>query len=807
MNCGHFDNENREYVITTPETPVKWINYIGELSFGGIVDHTGGSLICQGDPALNRIVKYIPQMPASDFKGETLYVRFKDTEGCYKIFSPYFVPTLDVYERYECRVGLGYTRYISEFFGIRCDITVFIPKGQPVMLRDIRVTNLNARPLEIDLIPVVEYTHFDALKQFTNADWVPQTMQSKVQQEAEGYKTLLQYAFMCRDFSVNYFTSNIPVSSFESDRKKFLGRNEYGTWRQPGALVQPELSNYEAQRGDNIGALLHHLGVLQRGQTSRLVTQLGKVESLEKARPNISRFRQEKEVDQALEELKESWREYLSKFQVETPDAAMNAMLNVHNPRQCFITKNWSRYLSLYQLGLGSSRGIGTRDSLQDVMGVLSHIPEEGRTLIVKILSIQKINGSSMHQFNPLTLVATVGDSEEREDRPHYYGDDHLWCVLAISAYIKETGKKDFLDLVVPYYEKDQQGKPLEQGSVLDHMRRALEFSRSQVGIHGLPLLGFADWNDCVNLASGAESSFNANLYGRALKEMIELMGAMGDTASVTKYQADYESMKNKFNEVAWDGEWYIRYFDFDGSPLGSKINPKGKIYVNSQSWAVLSGFATPNRAEQAMESVHKYLNTDNGIKLSWPGFNGFDSNIGGISTYPPGAKENGGIFLHANPWVIIAETLLGHGDRAFQYYNQINPAAKNDKIEEYECEPYCYPQNILGNEHPQFGLARNTWLSGTASWMYQSATQYILGIQPTHDGLKIEPCIPASWSSFKARRVFRGAVYAIEVKNPERVCQGIKSFIVDGRKMDGCVAPIFTDGQEHRIEIIMGRA
>jgi cellobiose phosphorylase len=805
MQYGYFDNASREYVITNPETPVKWINYVGELSFGGIVDHTGGSLICKGDPALNRMVKYIPQLPASDFKGETLYVRFKDKNGKYQVFSPYYVPTLDAYDRFECHIGLGYSRWVTEFYGIRCEITVFIPKGSSVMLRDIKVTNLAKAAREIDIIPVVEYTHFDALKQFTNADWVPQTMQSKVYSEKTGHKILTQYAFMCRDFSINYFTSNWPVSSFESDRKKFLGRNEYGTWKQPLALLQPELENYEALRGDNLGVLLHHLGVIQPNETKRLITQLGKEESLDKVMTGILRFRDEAQVDGAFAELKAFWENYLSNLQVETPDENMNAMLNVHNPRQCYITKNWSRYLSLYQLGLGSARGIGTRDSLQDVMGVMGHMPEEGKELIRKILMIQKRDGSSMHQFNPMSMAATVGDSEEREDRPHYYGDDHLWCVLAITAYVKETGNFEFLKENVPFYEKDKQGRPEEQGTVLEHMIRSLEFSHTNVGKHGLPLLGFADWNDTVNLATGAESSFNANLYGWALQEMIDLLEFMDNQVMVDQYQCYYAEMKKNFNDAAWDGEWYIRYFDYDGKPLGSHINEKGKIYINAQSWAVLSGFAPDDRAKKSLESVNKYLNTANGMKLSAPGFNGFDPNIGGISTYPPGAKENGGIFLHTNPWVIIAETKVGNGERAFQYYNQINPATKNDRLDEFECEPYSYPQNILGDEHSQFGLARNSWLSGTASWMYQASTKYILGIQPTYQGLKIDPCIPASWKGFTVRRTYRGAHYRIMVKNLSGVSRGVRAIKVDGQETKGLVIPIFSDGKTHDVEATLG--
>ena len=807
---GYFDDKKREYVITDPRTPVKWINYIGTLAFGGFVDHTGGALICRGDPALNRITKYIPQLPGSEFKGETLYLRFR-TGDRYKVFSPYFVPTLDQYDRYECHVGLGYTRIISELYGIRTDVTIFVPLNGSQVIRDYKITNVSGRPIDLDAVPVVEYTHPDALKQLTNGDWVPQTMRSRVHEGQDGIKILIQYPFMRRDTTINYFTSNLPASSFETDRARFLGDHEYGTWANPLGLTEipsggqaAELSNYESHRGDNIAALLHHLGTIQPGETKRLITQLGQEVSVAGALLSVRPHRDGRKVDAAFDKMARFWDSYLSTMQVETPDDNMNRMLNVHNPRQCRVTQDWSRYLSLYQLGFGA-RGIGFRDTAQDVMGVMAHAPAAARRLIEMLLSVQRRNGSAFHQFNPLTMIANAGDSREVEGAPDYYGDDHLWIVLAIAAYLKETGDLAFLDKTVPYYEKDRADRPVEAGTVLDHMRRAVEFTTANVGAHGLPLLGFADWNDTVNLRAGAESLFVAHLYGKALLEMIDLAQHMDDSAAANRYQDYYTAMKAKVNDQAWDGEWYLRYFDANGNPLGSRENRHGQIYVNGQSWPVIAGFATPDRARQALDSVNRRLNTRNGIKLSTPGFNAWDPARGGITTYPPGAKENAGIFLHANPWVIMAEAMLGNGERAFEYYNQINPVAKNDKIDEFECEPYVYPQNVLSDEHPQFGLARNSWLTGTASWAYQAATQYILGIAPAHDGLRIDPCIPRRWDGFKLVRRFRGAVYQIEVENVDHVAKGVKSVRVDGQLIEGNLIPILEEGQVHKVEVVMG--
>ncbi|HEY5377031.1 MAG TPA: hypothetical protein VIK01_25290 [Polyangiaceae bacterium] len=810
MKYGYFDDQEREYVITNPRTPVKWINYVGTLGFGGFIDHTGGLLLCKGDPALNRITKYIPQLPGSQFKGQTLYLR-RRAAGKAQVFSPFFVPTLDAFDRYECRVGLGYSKFISEFHGIRTQITVFVPTNDQVLVQEVSVTNLSHETVELDAVPVLEYTHFDALKQFTNADWVPQTMQSEVHDDGAGRKILAQFAFMNKAQRQTYFTANVPVSSFETDRRVFLGDNEYGTFQQPKSLLAAELSSSLALRGDNIAALLLPLGALAPGESARFVTLLTQqegrpAESLAAARGLFEKYRDDQAVSVALAAMRGSWDEYLGNVQVSTPDASMNSMLNVHNPRQCYMTKNWSRDLSLYQLGFGG-RGMGFRDSSQDVMGVMSAMPEEARVLIEKLLSVMKANGSAMHQFYASTMLATEGDAREMEDRPQYYGDDHLWIVFAVCAYLKETGDIAFLDQVLPYYEKDKHGAASQTGTVFDHLKRAVDFTKRNVGRHGLPLLGFADWNDTVNLRTGAESLFVANQYGKALLDLIELCEFRSEPELAQRYRADYEHMRSLVNEFAWDGEWYVRYFDHDGAAIGSRKNSQGQIWANGQSWPVISGFAPRDRAQIALDSVHRLLNTPNGIKLSSPGYDGYDSTKGGVTTYPPGAKENGGIFLHANPWVMIAETLVGNGDRAFQYYNQINPAAKNDVIDVYECEPYVYAQNILGNEHPLFGLARNSWLSGTASWCYQAGIKHILGIAPCYAGLEVNPCIPKAWDGFSVLRRFRGAEYSITVTNPEHVSKGVLSVVVDGTPIAGNVVPVFDDGRKHTVEVTLGRA
>jgi cellobiose phosphorylase len=802
MKFGYFDSDEREYVISDPRTPVKWINYIGTRDFGGFVDHTGGALICKGDPSFNRITKYVQQMPASDFKGTTLYVRLHTAAG-YEVFSPFFVPTLHPLDLFECRVGLGYSRIVSEFMGIRCEVLIFVPEGQSCEIRSIEITNLTGQAVTLDVIPLVEYTHPNAMQQFTNADWIPQTMQSWMTEE-EGYTVLWQAPFMNIERQMNYLTSNMAVQSFETDRKLFLGEQEYGSFRRPLSLEKPQLSNTQARRGDNIGALLHEMKDLKAGETRRLILQFGQTSTTEADKATRAKYRDAAVVDAEFAKLKRFWDTYLDALQVQTPDEDMNRMVNIHNPYQCYVTKTWSRYLSYYQLGMGL-RGIGMRDSSQDVMGVLSAVPDEGKALLKLLLSFQKREGNAYHQFNPFTMEGHEGDSLEMEDRPHYYSDDHLWGVLAVCAYVKETGDLAFLEEHIPFNDKDKNGMVLEEATVLEHMKRGLRFTAQDTGAHGLPLLGFADWNDTVNLPRGAESVFTANLYGKALLEMIEILSYLGEESDAAEFQAAYRRMQASVEEEAWDGAWYVRYFDDQGKPLGSHDNRYGQIYLNAQSWGVISGYASAERGHQAMASVQRLLNTQHGIKLSTPGFNGYDAHYGGVTTYPPGAKENGGIFLHTNPWAMIAETMLGNGDRAYDYYRQINPVSKNDSIETYECEPYVYAQNILGNEHPQFGLGRNSWLSGTASWCYQAATQWILGVRPAVEGLKIDPCIPSEWDGFSVARRFRGQKVRIRVHNPGHVCKGVKRMTVNGAEIDGNIVPLAHGEQAVEVEVWLG--
>ncbi|MEO6097133.1 MAG: GH116 family glycosyl hydrolase [Fibrobacteria bacterium] len=791
---SHFDDAQRELVVVDPRTPTKWINYVGTLDFGGFVDQTGGMNLCKRDPANNRVTGYRIDAPPNAPRGSTLYARTTAPDGVRAIFSPFFTPTLGSFERFECRMGLGYNRWIVRMHGFEFEILIFVPAGASQAILDVKVRNVSAPPgTKLDLAPLVEFSHPDALKNLTNADWVPQTMKGKAVGDV-----IIQYPHMAEGRRANFLTGDRPFDSFTTDRNHFLGRYGYGTFQAPGGLLAEHLDNYEAPRADNgnsIAAILYRLGTIEPGKEERLILQLGQGSGAADQAEAIARFRDPARVDEAFQTLKGNWRAYLDRFrEVKTPDAALDRVINVLGPRQNHATFFWSRYMSLNQLGYGGDRGIGVRDSNQDLLGVLPYMPEQARQMIERLLSVQRHDGSSMHQFNPLTMKASIGEGHPGSDQD-FYSDDHLWNVLAVIEYIKETGNLAFLEQHVPYYEEGP-GEP-KSGPVLEHLHRALAFTAGNLGRHGLPNLGWADWNDAFNM-EGAESVFSACLYGKALLEMQDLMGLLGDGRSARGYAEDYARMRKNINRNAWDGGWYVSYIGKDGRPFGSKENEEGQIYLYTQAWAVIAGFAPPDRAARAMLSVKERLDTEHGIKVMTPAYK---TTLPGISasTYAPGLKENGGVFLHPNPWASIAEAMLGNGDRAVQIIDRILPHKQDPRI--YECQPDVFVQNMAGDEHPQFGLARNPWLSGTVSWVNQALTKHILGIRPAFDGLIVDPVLPAGWPGYTATRVFRGVTCRIRVeRGAERDCV----VLVDGVSVAGGLIPMAMLKERTETEIVV---
>ncbi|HTY12611.1 MAG TPA: glycosyl transferase [Candidatus Omnitrophota bacterium] len=790
MRYGYFDLANNEYVVTRPDTPTPWINYIGGGKYGGIVSNTGGGYSFDHDPKNKRILRYRYNAIPYDQPGRYVYIRDEKTK---KYWSATWSPTYHKADKYECRHGMAYTSIATSYEKIKSEITYFVPdNNQSMELWSLKLKNESKHKRKLKLFSYAEFSFYDSMKDQTNVDWCQQINQATFEHQA-----IFWSAFM-KTMGYTWFASSAPVHSFETDREKFVGNNR--TLANPLVVEKGTCSNSKALRGNGVGGLCVEVE-LAPGEEKEIVFMLGSIDQPQNALPLIKKYRNLNHVASALAELKKQMKDYISKFEVKTPDPDMNVMVNTWNQYQCKCTFNWSRFVSLYQLGV--NRGMGFRDTAQDTLGVMHTIPNEAKHTILKLLRIQYKEGYAAHQFYPLTGEIDVGDAAEGTKKAaKWYSDDHLWIVLAVCAYIKETGDFDFLKEKVHYVNSGD-------APVLEHLEAAIEYSVTHIGKHGLCLLGWADWDDTLNLDTGkgqAESVWSTMLLGVALNEMIDLCRALKKDKMADKYSATHKKFAKVMNSASgWDGEWYLRAYTDEGKKVGTRHNEKAKIYLLVQSWAVMSGFAADKRAKKALDSAHKYLNTKYGLVLMWPAYDHFDWRIGGTTTYPPGAKENGGIFLQTNPWQMIAQAMHGDGERAYQYYRQILPSSKNDIADLYEVEPYVYCQNILGKEHPQFGLGRNSWLTGTAAWTMLAASQYILGIRPDYNGLVVDPCIPSKWKGFEVKRVFRGDTYYITVRNPKGAEKGIFSLSVDGKRINGNIIPAFNDGKDHHVEVLMG--
>lgn len=784
MKFGYFDASEREYVITRPDTPTPWINYIGSGQYGGIVSNSGGGYSFYKDPQYRRVTRYRYNNIPMDRPGRYIYIR---DEATGEYWNPGYQPVQRKLDSYGCRHGMGYTALEGIYGGVSAEVKYFVPDNKNFEIWLVKVKNNASVPKKLKVFSYAEFCFWDAVADQQNVDWVQQINQGRYK---DGIITWHPHHVKN---SAAFFATGEAVGSYDTNLESFIGK--YRSEANPIAVEKGSCSNSISYRMNGVGAFCIDTG-LESGDERELVFVLGFTEDKEHIKEEIREYLKPSEAKSALGRLKEYWGNYLDRLKVQTPDEEMDLFVNLWNQYQCKTTFNWSRFVSLYQLGL--SRGMGIRDSAQDILGVVHTIPGEAKELIVKLLKCQYTDGRSYHLFFPLTGEGGSGDAPVKKF--DWYSDDHLWLIMSVNAYIKETGDFAFLNEKVSYNDKTT------SGTVREHLDKALEFTANNRGPHNIALAGRADWNDTLNLDMGkgnAESVFTSMLFCRVLMEMVELCGYLDDSKGVEKYSVMFNDMRAAINQSSWDGEWYKRAFDDECRPIGSKENKYGKIFINSQSFAVLSGVADDVKAGKCLEAVEKYLSTEYGIVTMYPAYPEADETKGGITTYPPGAKENGGIFLHTNPWVMIAETMVGHGDRAFDYYKRIMPSKRNDSAELFEVEPYVYPQNVLGQEHPQFGTGRNSWLTGTAAWNLVAASQYILGIRPDYNRLLVDPCIPSEWNGFKAQRVFRGAVYNIEVQNPGRVCKGVGKIVVDGE--ESCKIPVFPAGTTHNVTVIMG--
>jgi len=807
MRYGHFDDAHREYVITRPDTPLPWINYLGCEDYFGIISNTAGGYSFYRDARLRRLTRYRYNNAPLDSGGRYIYLR-DDENGDY--WSPSWQPTRRQLEDYTCRHGLGYTIIGSTYSGIEAHTTYFVPLGENLEVWDLQLTNRRGTPARLSIYSAVEFCLWDAHDDATNFQRNLNVGEVEVDVETGVIYHKTEYRERRDHFA--YFACSEPLAGFDTQREAFLG--PYRGWDSPAAVERGETGKSIAHGWQPIGA--HHVNIrLQPGETRRVIFVLGYHENprdrkfdppdsqtIDKCtvRPVIEKYLTVDNIDAALDALRAYWDNVLSKFQVDTPDVHTNRMVNVWNAYQCIVTFNISRSASMFESGIG--RGIGFRDSNQDLLGSIHMIPDRARQRLLDMAATQLVTGGAYHQYQPLT-------KRGNNDIGGNFNDDPLWLILSTTAYLKETGDWSILDECVAY-----DNQPGSEQALYEHLQRSLRYTLDRLGPHGLPLIGRADWNDCLNLNTFseepgesfqttsntdgrvAESVFIAGLFVWAAREMAEIARARGLAEESLFYEAAADRMVATTLKHGWDGEWFLRAYDSFGEKIGSHACQEGRIFIEPQGLCVMAGIGlNTGQAGCALASVRKHLATPHGIVLHQPAYSRYYVHLGEISSYPRGYKENAGIFCHTNPWIMIAEARSGHGDQAHDYYTRINPSAREDISDTHRCEPYVYAQMIAGRDAPTHGEAKNSWLTGTAAWNYVAITQWILGIRPAFDGLHVDPVFPTYWSGFSATRVFRGVTYRIEVERSgagdhARLC-------VDGQPIEGHVVPLPGDGRK----------
>ncbi len=814
MKFGYFDDKEREYVITQPDTPLPWINYLGSEDYFGIISNTAGGYSFYRDARLRRLTRYRYNNVPYDSGGRYVYLRDNQT-GDY--WSPTWQPTGGKLNSYTCRHGLGYTVIESSRSGVTASIRYFVPLGANLEIWQLTVTNHRDQPADLSAFSLVEFCLWDAWDDFTNYQRNFNTGQVEIEDEVIYHKT--EYRERRDHFA--YLACSEPLAGYDTQREDFLG--PYRGFNNPVVVERGELACTEAHGWAPIGS--QHVRLrLQPGESRQVIFLLGYHENPVDAKfdppgsqrinkttvaPVIARYLQIENVEAAFQALREYWSGLLGVLHVETPDEHTNRMVDIWNAYQCMITFNMSRSASYFESGVG--RGMGFRDSAQDLLGFVQMVPGRARERIIDLAATQLPGGGAYHQYQPLTKRGNDGVGGN-------FNDDPAWLILAVAAYLKETGDWSILDEPAPY-----DNQPGSEQPVFDHLESSFNYTLERLGPHGLPLIGRADWNDCLNLncfsdtpgqsfqtttnmdGKVAESVFIAGLFVLAAGELAAIAEQRGLDDKAASIRAAAAEMTRVVDEAGWDGSWFRRAYDNFGKPVGSQTCEEGQIFIEPQGMCVMAGLGVADgRAQQALDSVAQRLATRHGIVLLQPAFTRYYLELGEISSYPPGYKENASVFCHTNPWIMIAETMLGRGDQAMDYYLRINPSAREAISDLHRCEPYVYAQTIAGKDAPSFGEAKNSWLSGTAAWNYVAITQWILGIRPSLNGLQIQPVIPADWNGFTARRVFRGVTYNIRVT---RAGPGNSvALAVDGQPVDGTVIPLPADGaQQVTVDVTIG--
>ena len=810
MQFGYFDDVRKEYVITTPKTPLPWINYLGSEDFFGLISNTAGGYTFYKDAKLLRITRYRYNNTPLDNGGRYYYIKDGDT-----IWNPGWQPTQTPLDSYECRHGLGYSIFTGSKNGLKAQMEAFVPVHDACEIHRVTLTNEGAEEKNVDLFSFIEFCLWNAQDDQTNFQRNFSTGEVEVIGSTIYHKT--EYRERRNHFAV--YSVNKEIEGFDTSRDAFIG--QYNGFHDPEAVLEGKSRNSVAHGWAPVGS--HHLKVqLAPGASESFIFVLGYCENPRDQKfeaPNVinkkpanellAKYQTDAQVDEALAALHTYWDELLSTYTVKTADEKLNRLVNVWNQYQCMVTFNMSRSASYFESGMG--RGMGFRDSCQDLLGFVHLIPDRARERIIDIANTQFEDGSTYHQYQPLTKKgnADIGGG---------FNDDPLWLIAGTSIYLRETGDFSILDEPCAFDSDFSKAVPL-----MEHLRRSFAFTTNNRGPHKLPLIGRADWNDCLNLncfseepgesfqtfgpSEGpvAESVFIAGMYVKYGKAYADICEAIGLTEEAADVRAKVDEMVAIVEDAGWDGEWFVRAYDAFGNPVGSKVCEEGQIYIEPQGMCIMAGIGVKNgKAATALKSVEERLDTKFGIVLHQPAYTRYHVELGEISSYPPGYKENAGIFCHNNPWIVAAETELGHGDRAFEVFKKTCPVYLEEISEVHRTEPYVYCQMVAGKDAPTFGEGKNSWLTGTAAWTFTAISQYILGIQPRFDGLKVDPCIPASMDGFTLNRKFRGVLYKITVDNSAHVQKGVAAMYVNGVKVEGNVIPL-AEGPEAEVRVVMG--
>lgn len=799
MQYGHFDNEKREYVIDRVDLPVSWTNYLGVKDLCVVVNHTAGGYMFYQSPEYHRVTRFRGNAVPMDRPGHYVYLRDAEDGDYWSIsWQPVGKPLNQA--KYTCRHGMSYTTYECDYKGIKASQTLMVPMDDAVELWDVRLKNTTDKERRLSVFSYCEFS-------FHHIMIDNQNFQMSLYCAGSSYdENIIEYDLFYEEFGYQYFTSNVTPDGFDCLRDSFLGA--YRTEDNPIAVERGTCSGSHELGNNHCGSLQKDL-VLAPGEEVRLIFMLGEG-NREAGKKIRKKYSDMANVDAAYAQLREYWENKFAQLQIKTPNEGMNTLINTWNLYQAEVNIMFSRFASFIEVG--GRTGLGYRDTAQDAMTIPHSNPEKCRQRIVELLRGLTTKGYGLHLFSPEwfdpdakkekkkpfkspTVIPTVNAKDIVHGLEDACSDDALWLVPSIIEYIKETGETGFADEVVTYADGGE-------GTVYEHMKRILDFSAEQVGATGICKGLRADWNDCLNLGGG-ESAMVSFLHYWAISHFLQLAEYLGRTEDVEKYQAMRERVGDVCNRELWDKEWFIRGITKNGKKIGTSEDAEGKVHLESNAWAVLSGAADVEKGKRAMDSVDKYLFTPYGILLNAPSYTVPDDDIGFVTRVYPGLKENGSIFSHPNPWAWAAECVLGRGDRAMKFYNALCPYYQNNMIEIRQSEPYSYCQFVVGRDHTAFGRARHPFMTGSGGWAYFSATRYMLGIRPDFEHLTIDPCIPADWKEFSAVRRWRGAEYDIHVENPDGVMKGVRGLYLDGEKVDRI--PVMAQGSRHDVRVVMG--